>query len=429
MKRLFLSAAFILFNYFCASAESGLTGTEELSKIKGLSFECSNCLQVDENECQFERLGTIQRVSCDLLIERLLIAAAVRERREYPTTAELVEFLAFNQRNETLARNVIRLLLSDEPGRTAISKSFVRFHQSYGELLEYEMRNAALDESYLKEIWSQHELLAADTRAFIVSKSPTLTSVDFFSTLSVVDIDYDITQLKTALSVQSQLSYSFITELGEAIRFLFACKYSTDCPLGEAPTEVVREYEERVQATRVLAMIDESSSRDTVLDLLSKVNYQNIRTPRMHELVYRVVVESSPSPFQLSALPEQQQELVTHFAEHDPELRKVAFSENISLTSEASIVSSIDFLVLVAFMLVVVLVGLFQVRRWRLRQDELGELLRYFGLNQSSTLDELNQRFRQKARALHPDTSSGDPRQFAIMNECYQKAKVLMRSD
>jgi hypothetical protein len=416
MKWLLTFTLIVLFYPLAAS------GQGDVVLIEGLSFECRTCLQLDERNCEFQSSGAVRRLSCNSLLERLLTASVLKERTELPRTSELVEFLAFEKRSDLLARHAIRLLLRDVEGQSAILASFVRFHSGYSHILEEELRLAELPADYLIELWRQKETLSASTRAYLVARSAELQSSDFFATLSVVDIDFDIKQLRNAMSAEAQLPPEFTLEIADAVRFLFSCKHSSNCSFREVQFPAVRYYSARVQANKAVSSMTSSTSPSEILESLAEVDYREIRTPRMHELMSQALRET----IDFDSLPQEQRELIAYFASHDPSLRQVLSSQvtepRRGVDKEVPIM---ELSLFIGAILLTVFYLLRRVLRGQAQQRELTELMGYFELSEQASMDELSQSFRRKARELHPDTGSGDSAQFAIMNERYQRAKQL----
>lgn len=62
----------------------------------------------------------------------------------------------------------------------------------------------------------------------------------------------------------------------------------------------------------------------------------------------------------------------------------------------------------------------------RRESEELGHLLRSFGLPLNATEQELTRSFRGRARVLHPDTGTGSTREFTELTDRYHRAKDLL---
>ena len=59
--------------------------------------------------------------------------------------------------------------------------------------------------------------------------------------------------------------------------------------------------------------------------------------------------------------------------------------------------------------------------------EELGQLLRSFGLPLNASEQELTRMFRNRARDLHPDTGTGSTREFTELTDQYHRAKELLQ--
>jgi len=400
---------------------------EEVSSIEGLSFSCESCQQIDSEACEYESLGVVQAIECNDLLERLLTASVLKGSSvdEKPSSSELGQFLIFKKRSETQARFALRLMLQRKEGRSLLEGSFDSFHSKYNKILEQELREDSVDKSFKKAIWSKQQFLSPGTRASIVNSVKDLNSSDFFETLSVADIPYDIQQLKEALKLEKSLDPDFVSDIVEAIRFLFECKYAKECQYDVADFPSLGAYSKRVQANKIVEFIASSKDLNSsqAIDLLSKIDYTEVRTPRMHSLLKQAYASQADK----KAFTEKNLELVHYFSKYDTELKEL-LEASVKKPQKTSVKINPLYLIYPLILILTALLFNYFRKKSKQKRTELDDLKSYFGLEKDDSIDKLSDSYRKRARALHPDTENGDARAFAEMNERYQQAKKLMGS-
>lgn len=422
----------LLFISFVCNTYAGESSIQtNTSRIEGLNFLCESCLQIDDETCEFESLGDIQRIACNDLIERLLTGSLLKKGAvdENPSSSELGQFLIFKHRPELQARFALRLMLSRKNGRILLDSTFENFHSKYPDILEQEIRTLADENPFRSIIWNKKQFLSASTKASIVNSSKELSSEDFFETLSVVDIDFDIEQLKEVLILDKKLNKDFTSLISEAVRFLFACKHSNTCEYDVSDFPELTGYSKRVQANRIIQVLNDTPDLESekIFDYLSTISYKTIRTPRMHE-----IIRDAYFRIDKKKIKKEHFKLVEYFSNYDSTLKQLL---NISQEKDVKQNNIQNFkipILPVAFAVFVFLTLVFVFFRYlenkRQKLGELEELRLYFGLREGDSIEKLNNSYRQKARVLHPDTAKGDARAFSEMSERYQQAKKLMGS-
>lgn len=426
---------FILFLLISQFWVSAALAQSDLVSINRLSFECENCRRLSGNSCEIEVKGTVKSVDCSSILPTLLEKElSKKEVSKYPVVAELASFLLFESPSTEVVEPALGLLLRKPAGRPLFLSSFEQLYNKYPKALERALLPHLKEKEFAHQVWSKHSILSGSLRAEIVQLSDSYEPRNFFETLSEVDLKSDIKALRSALEVGQKLDRDFQMEISRAVHFIYSCREFPNCSIEKLKSPNLLDYARRVKTNLVVSKLSSSNiEAEQALDSLSKLDYQNYRTPSMHKTLYgvlsSVVQKSKGGVLNLKDLKKEHAELITYFSTKDSNIARL-----LGLTSRrdsrARLWNIVGLLLKGLLILLFIFCSyyLWAVRQQRISEEELDlrDLETYFGLPRDASLEDLSNKHRTLARRLHPDSGGGDGVAFSEMTERYQKAKKLI---
>lgn len=454
--------------------------THQSVRLSGLTVLCPSCRQHDETYCEVPYQGEDVLVRCEEALDYLLPELAYDGYDgKHPSAAELRSFLIREDPAYPAAKAAIELLLQTKEGQHLLRESALVLIDRYGEIIEECIKNSRGTPELWRSLWyvggEGNSATVIRLRATIAVQHPELDIEDLYLDLSIKNTARDIRTLELLAAVLRSSGSTWVTEFQKVKEMLHYCSSVSLSEVFEGCGEseisqlsrAAQSYLKRVQVQAVLSFIDQKTPlpKDRI-SLLARIPYKKFRTPECHSVLLGALQDlqrSGEEELREISGEEGVMEMLSVFARNDDEIaaqvRRISLTlrsksglEDAEALNQALELAGVAadqqgekvarkgsiFPAVVGTLLVLGLAATaFRFRRKGgeclseagLTSEERAELRRlrqYFDLRPNASVDDLIKCYRQKARTLHPDMGNGNPAEFGMLTENYDRARNLL---
>ncbi len=298
-KLLVLAACLALFSSRDAAADD-----PGIISLFGLSFDCADCEVRPGPPCRLVFRTPNQIVSCEEAAERLLREVLDKEKEpERPTAAELRHFLLSASQPPASAASAIKLLLLSEAGRRALTQDAYTFATKY----EAVLADAVSGNPAEKDVWMKYWRLPAtegitfksELRPRILAAVSSLGEEELYQDLTIVKPEEDLKSLAAYERQLRGVRQDLSQKIAAVRAYLESCQAAVigggakpGCGRDalEKLSAPAQKFIDRVRIQWLIAAVDAKSlTLPEFVDRLSRIDFEKVRTPNVHETLTRAL--------------------------------------------------------------------------------------------------------------------------------------------
>lgn len=440
----------LIFLVYIAIANIAIAQNKDTVKISDLTFSCENC-QLDEsaNSCNLLLKNENIIFPCAQALDYFFSILKTSDHlSQYPSALELKNYIFSANKSKSNKVNALNILLKKDDGRKLFLEDIAAFNLSaatyYSEVIPFSFQYSEI----WKAVWSSPSFedpkIDAEVRSKIFAYLEIPTAELFKDTLYSSLLDQTLINQKEIVELYKANCQGKKNDVVEQLAiikdFLENCSNinsilsNTQC-LENNINEASKDTITLISKLKFNLVLNEIKKADSfkgqdIINLLSKTNYQIIRTPDSHYTLFKAFESLAKNNYcESRKVFYQYQDLFNEYQKYDPglsELLNTAGETTCDLVEE-TLAKRRERLFYALTIFIVMLITIWIIKR-RAPQEvskELSELLIYFNISLEEK-DKLSEMYHFLAKKFHPDSGTGSDELFKELNKKYERIKILL---